>query len=298
MTCSAGERFGFIGLGNMGGPMAGNLLKQAGRLLAHDLDANRIRELAHAGATAASDSAAVARESSLILTSLPGPKEVEDIAFGPSGLIETMAPGCLWIDTSTSDPALARGIADAARARGADFADAPVTGGVAGARDSTLKFMVGATPDVMDRAHPVLMAMGAQVIHAGAAGSGCALKLVVNFLGIAHTALAAEALTFGLAAGLETETMLATLAGSWGDNAMLRDTVGTAAEGHWGFARNLALKDMALARASAATMSARTDLMTALHVLLTADSETSGDLWEIVREYEKASGTRIAGYRR
>lgn len=242
------DRIGFIGLGNMGQPMAANLLRRRDALLVHDLAPEAAAELCGAGAQWAESLDALARQAEVVVTSLPGPPEIERVALGTPGLFSSLTPGSLWIDTSTNDPALARSLASQAAQRGIAFVDAPVTGGVIGARSATLKIMAGGAEADIERARPVLTAIAANVVHTGPAGTGSAMKLIVNFLGIAHTALAAEALALGRASGLTADLMLSVLDGCWGDNAMLSDIVETAGDTrHWGFALDLANKDMALA---------------------------------------------------
>jgi 3-hydroxyisobutyrate dehydrogenase len=246
------DRIGFIGLGNMGRPMAANLLRHRGDLIVHDVQPAAADGLRKEGAEWARDLRTLAGQVEVVLTSLPGPRQIQQVAFGDSGLFSTLPSGSLWIDTSTNDPALARRLASEAATRGCGFVDAPVTGGVIGARNATLKIMASGEEADVERARPVLSAIASSVIHTGPAGTGSAMKLIVNFLGIAHTALAAEALCLGRAGGLSPDVMLPVLEGCWGHNAMLNDIVETAeGERHWGFALDLAKKDMALAAAMA-----------------------------------------------
>lgn len=291
------DRIGFIGLGNMGQPMAANLLRRYGALIVHDLEPAAAAELCGAGAQWAASLDALARQAEVVVTSLPGPPEIERVALGTPVLFSSLAPGSLWIDTSTNDPALARSLASQAAQRDIAFVDAPVTGGVIGARSATLKIMAGGTEAEVERARPVLADFAASVVHTGPAGTGSAMKLIVNFLGIAHTALAAEALALGRASGLTADLMLAVLDGCWGDNAMLRDIVETAGgDRHWGFALDLAKKDMALAArlADGQGFPLRYGDVTGEALKACGRAAPAGsDLWRLVEDREREAGVSI-----
>ncbi len=291
------DRIGFIGLGNMGKPMAANLLRHRGDLIVHDLQPAAADDLRKEGAEWAGDLQTLARQVEVVVTSLPGPQQIQQVAFGESGLFSTLPSGSLWIDTSTNDPALARQLASEATNRGCAFVDAPVTGGVIGACNATLKIMAGGEEGDVARARPVLSAVASSVIHTGPAGTGCAMKLIVNFLGIAHTALAAEALSLGRASGLSPDIMLPVLEGCWGDNAMLGDIVKTAGgKRHWGFALNLAKKDMALVAtlADAHGCPARYgDVTSAVLESCRGSASADSDLWCVVEECERDAEVSI-----
>lgn len=291
------DRIGFVGLGNMGRPMAANLLRHRVDLIVHDLRPAAADDLREEGAVWAGDLQTLAGQVEVVVTSLPGPQQIQQVAFGESGLFSTLPSGSLWIDTSTNDPTLARRLASEAAARGCGFVDAPVTGGVIGARNATLKIMAGGEEADVERARPVLSAIAASVIHTGPAGTGSAMKLIVNFLGIAHTALAAEALSLGRASGLTPDIMLPVLEGCWGENAMLKDMVETAGgERHWGFALDLAKKDLALAAAMATAHGLSTRYGEATRAALDACSRSApagSDLWRLVEDREREAGVSI-----
>jgi 3-hydroxyisobutyrate dehydrogenase-like beta-hydroxyacid dehydrogenase len=291
------DRIGVIGLGNMGRPMAANLLRHRGDLVVHDLRPTAADDLREEGAVWAGDPRTLAGQVEVVVTSLPGPRQIEQVAFGESGLFSTLPSGSLWIDTSTNDPALARRLASEALDRGCAFVDAPVTGGVIGARNATLKIMAGGEEKDIERARPVFSAIASSVIHTGPAGTGCAMKLIVNFLGIAHTALAAEALSLGRAGGLTPDVMLPILEGCWGDNAMLNDIVETAGgERHWGFALDLAKKDMALVATLADAHGLSTRYGDVTRAVLDACSRSApagSDLWRVVEDCERDAEASI-----
>jgi 3-hydroxyisobutyrate dehydrogenase len=198
---------GFIGLGNMGAAMASNIRKAGYTLVVHDVRADAARRLAEGGARVGSSPAEVARQSDVTLTSLPGPPEVEAVATGPGGLLEGIAAGGVWIDTSTSRPTLIRSLEPRFRAKGAHVLDAPVSGGKTGAESRNLAVMVGGERAVFERVRPVLDAFGDKVFYAGAIGAGCVAKLVHNMIGHSVRQAVAEGLTLGVKAGVEAEAL-------------------------------------------------------------------------------------------
>ena len=157
--------------------------------------------------------------------------------------------------------------------------------------------MAGGEEKDIERARPVLSAIASSAIHTGPAGTGCAMKLIVNFLGIAHTALAAEGLSLGRAGGLTPDVMLPVLEGCWGDNAMLGDIVKTASgERHWGFALDLARKDMALVAtlADSHNFSTRYGVVTRAVLESSSGSAPAGsDLWRVVEDCERDAEASI-----
>jgi 3-hydroxyisobutyrate dehydrogenase len=201
------EKVGFVGLGNMGGGMAGNVLRAGYALVVHDVRAEAAHALVARGAQAAGSPAEVARLAEVIVTSLPGPPEVEAVAVGGQGLLEGIRPGAVWIDTSTSRPTLIRQLEPRFRARGAHVLDAPVSGGKTGAETRNLAVMVGGERAVYERVKPILDAIGDKVFYAGAIGAGCVCKLVHNMVGHSVRQAVAEAMTLGVKAGVEAEAV-------------------------------------------------------------------------------------------
>ncbi len=198
---------GFVGLGNMGGPMAANLIAAGHKLRVFDLSQPAIAKLAEAGAEAAASASDAAKGAEAVITMLPAGRHVRDIYLGPQGLIASAPPGCLLIDCSTIDVATAREVSAAAEAAGLDMLDAPVSGGVGGAQAATLTFMAGGNESAFKRAEPILSAMGKAVIHAGGAGNGQAAKICNNMiLGISMIAVS-EAFNLGEKLGLSHQTL-------------------------------------------------------------------------------------------
>ena len=192
---------GFIGLGNMGLPMARNLLKAGHRLQVFDLMAKAVEQAAAAGAASARDVAAAAKNADLVITMLPAGAHVREVYLASAGVIAAARPGALLVDCSTIDVETARAVHAAADTAGFEMLDAPVSGGVAGAEAATLTFMVGGSEAAFVAAKPVLETMGKAVIHAGGPGNGQAAKICNNLmLGISMIAVG-EA--FALAERLE-----------------------------------------------------------------------------------------------
>jgi 3-hydroxyisobutyrate dehydrogenase len=197
----------FIGLGNMGGPMAANLLKAGHTLHAFDLSQDAMKKLAGKGAQAATSAADAASQAEAVITMLPAGSHVRSIYLGESGIIAAATPGSLFIDCSTIDVMTAREIAGKAAEAGHDMLDAPVSGGVGGAEAGTLTFMAGGSARAFERAQPILSAMGKTVVHAGGPGNGQAAKICNNMiLGISMIGVS-EAFALGEKLGLEHQTL-------------------------------------------------------------------------------------------
>jgi 3-hydroxyisobutyrate dehydrogenase len=192
---------GFIGLGNMGGPMAANLVKAGHAVTGYDLNPAALDALAKAGGKIASSAADAVRGASVVITMLPAGEHVRDVYLHQGGLIAaTAAEQPLLIDCSTIDVDSARGVTAAAETAGLAMLDAPVSGGTAGAQNGTLTFMVGGTEDAFTRGKPVLEAMGKNIFRAGGPGAGQAVKicnnmmLAINMVGVSEGFLLAQKL--------------------------------------------------------------------------------------------------------
>ncbi len=175
-------RIGFIGLGNMGGPMAANLIKAGHDVLGFDLDQTGVERLAAAGGHPAGDTTSAGKDVDVIVTMLPAGKQVKQVYLGEGGLIASARAGTLLIDCSTIDVASAREVAASAKDKGLEMVDAPVSGGTVGAEAATLTFMVGGSETAFNSALPLLEAMGKNIIHAGGPGNGQAAKICNNMI--------------------------------------------------------------------------------------------------------------------
>jgi 3-hydroxyisobutyrate dehydrogenase len=199
---------GFIGTGTMGQPMLANLVKKGFAVIAYDVVPASLAAAVKLGATGAGSSAEVAKRSDLIVTMLPSSSNVEAVYLGAGGILESVAAGRLCVDMSTIDPGVSRRVAAALAQRQVRFLDAPVSGGVPGATDGTLAIMVGGDARDLEEARPALVAMGANVIHVGAVGSGEAAKICNNL--IAGVAAVAVSEAFRIAEGFGVDPKVLT----------------------------------------------------------------------------------------
>ncbi|HEY8873737.1 MAG TPA: 3-hydroxyisobutyrate dehydrogenase [Stellaceae bacterium] len=198
---------GFIGLGNMGAPMAGNLLKAQHRIAGYDVVAEARAALAEKGGHAAAGIAEAAAAGDIVITMLPAGPQVRAVYLGPDGIIAHARPGALLIDCSTIDVETARLVAAAAEAKGLEMLDAPVSGGVIGAEAATLTFMVGGEDAAFARGESVLRAMGRTIVHAGPAGSGQTAKICNNMILGASMIAVCEGFALAEKLGLPAQTL-------------------------------------------------------------------------------------------
>ncbi|HEU5196066.1 MAG TPA: 3-hydroxyisobutyrate dehydrogenase [Methylomirabilota bacterium] len=201
-------KIGFIGTGTMGQPMLANLVKKGFGVVAYDAVPAALAGAVKAGATGAASSAEVARQSELLITMLPSSSHVEAVYLGSGGVLEGIAGGRLCVDMSTIDPSVSRRVAAALAAKKVRFLDAPVSGGVPRATDGTLAIMVGGDARDLEEARPALAAMGANIIHVGAVGSGEVAKLCNNL--IAGVAAVAVSEAFRIAEGFGVDAKVLT----------------------------------------------------------------------------------------
>ncbi len=248
-------RIGFIGLGNMGGPMALNIIK-AGTHQVCVYDVRREAAAPHleAGAKWADNPRALAAQSEIIMTSLPGPAEVEQVVFGEGGIADGMRAGSIYADLSTNSPSMVRRIARELKEKGIDVLDAPVSGGKVGAKAANLAVMVGGDEAVFRKILPVLEIIGAkdQITYVGAIGAGNIAKLAHNQLAIVTSAAIAEAFTMGVKAGIDPEALLKVIKGAaFGRGLLLSGLQPVVFKGNFdrpaSFALKLARKDLGLA---------------------------------------------------
>ena len=201
------ETVGFIGLGNMGMGMGGNIQKADYPMVVFDIRDSAMQPFVNNGARSAGSPAEVARLSDVVFTSLPGPHEVESVVTGANGVLEGIKPGGIYVDLSTSRPTLIRRIEPMFRQKGAHVLDAPVSGGKSGAATRNLAVMVGGEWEIYERIKPILDAFGDKVFYAGAIGAGSVCKLVHNMIGHGVRQAIAEGLTLGVKAGVDAETL-------------------------------------------------------------------------------------------
>ena len=251
-------KLGFVGLGNMGGPMARNLVAAGYEVKAFDLVEELMRDVP--GAALQESAAAAAAGVDAFISMLPAGRHVAGL-YLKEGVLEGLPAGALAIDCSTIDPATARRVAAAAGERGLAMLDAPVSGGTVGAERGTLSFIVGGAADALERARPLFEVMGANIFHAGAAGAGQTAKMCNNLLLAAQMAATAEALALGVANGLDAATLSEIMRKSSGGNWPLNvynpwpgvmDGAPAGRGYRGGFAVDLMIKDLNLALDAAA----------------------------------------------
>ncbi|WP_208415091.1 3-hydroxyisobutyrate dehydrogenase [Xanthomonas arboricola] len=254
------SKIAFIGLGNMGGPMAANLSKAGHQLRVFDLVPAALDAAVAAGAYAASSAHDTLTDAEIVISMLPASRHVEALYLGGAGILAQIPAAALVIDCSTIAPASARKLAAEAQARGLAVLDAPVSGGTAGAAAGSLTFIVGGAAQVLERARPVLQAMGKNIFHVGDNGAGQVAKLCNNMaLGVIMAATG-EALALGVAQGLDpavlSQMMAVSTGRSWATEVcnpwpgVLPNA--PASRGYsGGFGNDLMLKDLGLVAESA-----------------------------------------------
>jgi len=200
-------KIGFIGLGNMGLPMAQNLIKAGHAVAGFDVSEYATERLAVGGATRASSAGDACNGAEIVITMLPAGEQVRAVYLGDGGVLAAAAPATLLIDSSTIDVKTARDVAHAAQGKGLAMIDAPVSGGVAGAQGATLTFMVGGPDAAFERARPVLEAMGKTIVHAGGPGNGQAAKICNNMILGASMIVVSEAFLLAEKLGLDAQRL-------------------------------------------------------------------------------------------
>jgi len=275
----------FIGLGNMGGPMAVNLAKAGQRVLGFDFSAAALDKAREGGVEAAPSGGAAAAQADVIVTMLPAGKHLLAALDGDDGLLRNAPSGALLIDCSTVDMDSARAAHDLAAQRGLKSVDAPVSGGVGGAAAATLTFMVGGADDAVTRARPILEAMGKKIVHCGGPGAGQAAKICNNMiLGVSMIAVS-EAFVLGEKLGLSHQALFDVASTASGQCWSLTSycpvpgpVPASPANRDYapGFATALMLKDLNLSQAAAQGSGASTPLGRRAAEIFTAFAEEGG----------------------
>jgi len=243
-------KLGYIGTGNMGNPMAVNMIKAGHQLTVHDLRREAATNLLEMGAQWADSPRDAVADNEIVFTSLPGPRDVEAVALGEGGVLEGANANTIYVDLSTNSPTMIRSIHQTCAAKGVAVLDAPVSGGVYGAADATLAVMVGGDPQIFERVKPALDAIGTHVVYCGPIGSGAVCKICNNLLSMGTGVLLAEALTLGVKAGVDLTVLADVISNSSGGCKRLSDKFPRFLfQGNFepGFATALAAKDVRLA---------------------------------------------------
>lgn len=259
----------FLGLGNMGLPMALNLIKAGHQVQGFDLAQTQLDAFKAAGGIPAQSASEAAIDAEVIISMLPASRHVEALYLGDSGLLTTANPRALLIDCSTISPKVSQAVAAAAKAKGFAMIDAPVSGGTAGAQAGTLTFMVGGEAHDVERARPLLEKMGKNIFHAGASGSGQTVKVCNNMLLGIQMLGTSEALRLGIANGMDPKVLSDIMTKSSGRNWVLElynpcpgvmENVPSSKGYVGGFGVDLMLKDLGLATENASDLEASVPL--------------------------------------
>ena len=291
-------KVGFIGVGNMGGPMCRNIIKNTNHeVVVFDLDPAAVKRCTDLGASSVAD---VAKRCDVVITSLPIPRIVEEVALGPNGIAENAKPGTVYIDLSTNAPSTARRLAEGTRAKGIGMLEAPVSGGVARATDGSIVIMVGGDSATFESQLPLLKSFSGEVIHVGEVGFGSVAKLINNMLAFCNSAAAAEALMMGKRAGIDMKKLDAVIRNASGDSTGYRNMATKALAGNFNatFALDLAHKDLRLAMELADEVSVPGLIAPqVLNLMRMARGMGLGgmDSTSIMRVYETTLGTEVRG---
>jgi 3-hydroxyisobutyrate dehydrogenase len=201
-------RVGFIGVGNIGRPMAERILGSGLSLVVHDIREEAAAPLVRLGASWAGSPRAVAEQCDVVCTCLPGPREMEEVVWGKQGLALGIAAGAAYVDFTTNSPTTVKMAHRALAEKGVNMLDAPVSGGMEGAKTGDLTVLVGGDQATLERCRPVLEAVGKTIIHVGGAGAGCVAKITHNCASFSAGLAMIEALTLGVKAGVEPSKLV------------------------------------------------------------------------------------------
>jgi 3-hydroxyisobutyrate dehydrogenase len=243
-------RLGFIGTGNMGNPMAANLIRAGHQLTVHDLRREAATNLLEMGAEWADSPRDAVPDNEVVFTSLPVPRDVEVVLLGEGGILEGAGEGSIYVDLSTNSPTVIRRLHEVCAAKGISVLDAPVSGGTYGAAAGTLAVMVGGEERVFNQVKPAFDAIGSHVVYCGDIGSGSVCKICNNLLSMGIGVLLSEALTMGVKAGVDLAVLADVIANSSGSCRRLTEKFPRFLfQGNFepGFATALAAKDVRLA---------------------------------------------------
>jgi 3-hydroxyisobutyrate dehydrogenase-like beta-hydroxyacid dehydrogenase len=293
-------RIGILGLGTMGGPMARRLVQSGFTVTGYEPDQARALKAKADGVALASSPARVAEASDMVLSSLPDVATVRRAYEAADGAIAGARAGMTFIDVSTTDPESWREVAKAAKSRGVDCLDAPVSGGPADAGSGKLIFLVGGETDVLERCRPLLSVLGQEIHHIGSLGAGQILKIVNNVMSVGNVAVAAEAMVLGVRAGLDPQRLFDILSTSGGRSHHFLKRFPNVLAGDFTpyFGIALSRKDVALGLGLAASFGLPMPVTSAVRQAYeTAHAEGFGnlDMAGVIALYEKWAGVAVRG---
>lgn len=297
----AKPKLGLVGVGRMGSRMAKHWLDSGYELVAYDVFPRGVEELVKKGAKSADSPKAVASQVDVVLTSVPGPPEVEEAYLGANGILAGVKQGMLLIDLTSVDPATSQKVAQAAAEKGARFLDSPVSGGTAGAEAGTLTVMVGGEKADFEEALPILQCIGKNIFHTGKTGAGSVVKILNQMMVGITSAAVAEMMSLGTKWGVDPRMIYQVLStGYAGSTILTRHVTNFILKGNFepGFTINLLSKDVWLAMTLGREQSVPLDMTaTASQILERAKAHGLGDkdMSGVILLWEKLLGVEVRG---
>lgn len=293
-------RIGMLGMGTMGGPMARRLVESGFVVTGYEPDQARAGKAKADGVVLAASPARVAEASDIVLSSLPDVATVRRAYEAPDGAIAGARTGMIFIDVSTTDPESWREVAKAAKSRGVDCLDAPVSGGPADAGSGKLIFLIGGEAEILERCRPLLSVLGHEIHHIGPLGSGQILKIVNNVMSVGNVVVAAEAMVLGVRAGLDPQRLFDILSTSGGRSHHFLKRFPNVLAGDFTpyFGIALSRKDVALGLGLAASFGLPMPVTSAVRQAYeAAHAEGFGnlDMAGVIALYEKWAGVSVRG---
>ena len=302
MNAEKDTTVGFIGLGNMGLPMAKNILKAGYPLIVWNRTVQRTESLKQMGAKVASNPKELASRASIIITMLFGPPAVEEVVLGKkdaSSLIEGIGQGKILIDMSTNLPKVSRMIAEEVQKKGGEMLDAPVAGSVKPATEGALTILVGGKKEILTKVKPILDTMGKKVHHIGGNGAGCSMKLTLNIHLATMMASFAESFAFGTKSGLDPAVILDVFNSSVLKTYISETKGQKIIDGDWttAFALSLMAKDLDLASESSKEIRLPIPIANTtreIYYACMADGKGSLDFSAVTTQYEQMGNFRVS----
>ncbi len=297
---SIGLRIGFIGLGNVGSQLAGNLQRNGVDLTVRDLDPQRVAAFVARGAKNAESPRALAAAVDIVITCLPSPAASAEVLEAADGVLAGLSPGKIWLEMSTTDPAEVRRLAARVAELGASALDCPVSGGCHRAATGNISIFAGGERAAFERALPVLAVLGQRILHSGAVGTASQLKVLTNFLCTVHLVALAEALTTAKVAGLDLNTVYEAIRISSG-NSFVHETESQVilnGSRDINFTMDLVIKDVGLFDALAREQHVPLALAPLVLGIFRAAARRYGPREfspNIIRHYEEPCGVRVLG---
>ena len=293
-------RIGFIGLGNVGGQLAGNLLRQGADLTVHDLDGQRVAQFVSRGAQAASTPRQLAALVDVVITCLPSPAICAEVMESSDGVLAGLTAGKIWLEMSTTDQSEAQRLGARVEALGAFAMDCPVSGGCHRAATGNISIFAGGARETFERVMPVLAVLGQRILHTGPIGSASALKVLTNYLCTVHLAALCEALTVAKVAGFDLNTAYEAIRISSG-NSFVHETESQVilnGSRDINFTMDLVIKDVGLFDALARSLKVPLELSPLVLRIFKDGAERYGPRElspNIIRRLEQSCGVKVLG---